>query len=133
MLSQSDRVRVLAVTALLTSSATAASRAVALQIEDQNGLLIWTADLEAVQAASLACTYSWARGSGVSAAAAPITGARLSAGLPFLDLEPGDSLSVHTANIDAADQWSAVVVRYQAGEQWEHLQLLERLQAALGG
>ena len=131
--SDTDRVRIDTVTAVLVTSATVANRLPALQIVDQNGLIVWAADLQAPQAASETVRYSWARGSGVSASTAVTTTRSLSGPLPFTWLEPGDSLQVVTGAIAAADQWGVTTVRFCSAEEWESLQLLERLRSALGG
>lgn len=132
VLSTSDRVRVLAARATLTSSATVATRNVALQIVDESGLTVWSGGVGATQAASLAAAYSWAHGPAETLQAAVSAGEQVSAALPRLWLEPGDSLGVSTGGLDAADQWSAVVVRYVAAEHWEHLQMWEQIARLVG-
>lgn len=132
-LSQADRVQVHAITAQLTTSATAASRLVTLQLSDQNGLVYWAADLEAAQVASGTARYSWARGTSVSANTALGAPVSLSGSLPYAWLEPGDQIAVKTTNLESGDQWSQVVMRYSAVEHWQYLQALERLREALGG
>ncbi len=133
VLSGGDRVRVHTITAQLVTSATVANRVAGLILKDQNDLTYWQADLESDQAASLTAQYSWARGSGVSAAATAAGGSRLSAGLPWTWLEPGDSIGTITASIAAGDQWSNIVIRFEAAEHWEELQAWERLRQALTG
>lgn len=128
-----DRVRLLAVTAVLTTSATVANRLVGLRFQDVNGLTYFEQDLEADQAASRVIRYSWARGAGVSANTALTGEVSLTGGLPWLMLEADDRLETNTRNIDAADQWSDIVIRYEPGDSWQDTQALERLAHALGG
>lgn len=132
-LSSGDRVRVIAFTAQLVTSAAVASRIAGLRLQDVNGLTYFEADLEATQAASRTVRYSWARGAGVSANTALTGIVSLAGGLPWLDLQPGDLLQTHTRNIDVADQWQEIAVRYAACDSWEDLQDLERIRQIIGG
>lgn len=132
-LSNSDRVRVIAFTARLVTSSAVASRLAGLRLEDLNGVIYFEQDLEATQAASRTVRYSWARGAGVSANTALTGIVSLAGGLPWLELQPGDLLQTNTRNIDVADQWQEIAVRYAACDSWEDLQDLERIRQILGG
>lgn len=123
--------RILAFTAKLADSSTAASRMPGLQYADENGLVFWTGDAGAGQTASNTATYSWSIGGSLVNRSALTGLERVSLALPNLWLLPGESISTLTQEIQAADQWSAIVVRYQTMDSWEHLELLARLQAVL--
>lgn len=129
--SQSDPVRLLSLHAKLTTSATVDSRRVALSFLDESAVEYWTADLAALQAASLAVTYSWSPRASTVALATLTSGERAQAGFPGFWLQPGDTIATVTALLQAGDQWSNIVVRYQICEVWEHLQMMAQLEAAL--
>lgn len=129
--SQTDQAVVMTLTAKLTTSATVAGRLPALTYTDQNGEVYLSADLGQAQAASLAVTYTWARMFGTTLGAAPITGQKASAPLPDAWLQPNDTISVVTANLDPADQWSNIMIRYYTGERWLALQRELRLEAEI--
>lgn len=137
---QTDQCIVMAFTARLTTSAAVASRLPALVMKDQNLLQYVVADFGEAQTAGLAVTYTWARDFGVGISAAPVAGQSVSGRLPDAWLQPQDTIGTHTTNIDVADQWDQVVVRYYTGEHWLRLkrELAERTQietaiATLGG
>lgn len=130
-ISATDRVLLLALTAKLTTSAAVANRRVALELEDQNDLTYWTADAGWPQAAALAATYSWARGASTPPPAALVTLERVALPIPWLRLEPNDTVESATALIDVADQWSAIVYRAIVGDWWEDEQELSHLAQAL--
>ena len=129
--SATDRVLLLAVTAVLTSSAAVANRRAALVLQDQNALAYWSADAVEPQAASLAVTYSWARGAATPPISALVASERVSLPLPWLRLEPGDTVKTATAAVDVADQWSAIIYRAVVGDWWEDEQELAHLAQAL--
>lgn len=117
--SQTDRVLLLSVTGLLTTAVAVANRRPALALKDQNGLVYWSADSVYPQAASLAVTYSWARGASNPPAAAIVTLERVALPLPWLRLQPNDTVESLTAAIAAADQWSGIIYRAVIGDTWE--------------
>lgn len=114
-----DRVRLLTVSALLTTSATVGSRRPALAFSDQSAGVFWSADVIQPQAASLAVRYSWARGVGVQVATAIVTGERVALQLPDLWLQPQDTVEAITLGLDVADQWTNIVWRGVVGDHWE--------------
>lgn len=120
--SQTDRVIVMSVTALLTTAIAVANRYPALTLKDQEGLPYFTADMGVAQAASLAVNYCWARESNSGATAAPVAGQAMSRPFPDIWLSPGDSLGMVTDNLSAGDQWSNIVIRYYTGQRWLDLQ-----------
>lgn len=129
--SNTDKTLLLAVTAKLTTSAAVANRRPALALEDLNGLLYWSADAGYAQAASLGVVYSWARGVSMPPPAAVVSAERVALGLPWLRLQPGDTVNALTVLEDAADQWSLIVWRGIIGDWWEDEQELAYLAQAL--
>jgi hypothetical protein len=128
--SQTDRTLLLAIASTLTTSATAANRRPALELVDQSGLVYWSADAVFPQVASLAVTYSWARGAGAPPAAAEVTGQRIALPLPWARLQPGDTIKSVTAAIAGTDQWSQIVFRGIIGDWWEEESELAHLAEA---
>lgn len=128
--SSTDHVLLLAVAATLTTDATVAARRPAIVLEDQNGLQYWGADAGMPQAASLAVTYSWARGASLAPSAALVASQRVALPLPWLRLEPEDTVNLITSLEDASDAWSNVVWRGIIGDWWEHEQELWHLAQA---
>lgn len=118
----------MAVTARLTTATAVASRLPAIAYTDQSGLVYLSADCAQPQAASLAVTYTWARDFGLGLFAAPIAGQRIGAPLPDAWLQPGDTIGVKTDNLQAADQWDQIVIRFYTGERWRKLQAELRLE-----
>jgi hypothetical protein len=129
--SSTDRVLLLSVTAKLTTSAAAANRRPALALEDQNDLTYWSADSVFPQAASLAVTYSWARGASNPPAAAIVTLERVALPMPWLRLQPNDAVESDTALLDVADAWTNIVYRAVIGDWWEDEAELAYLARAL--
>lgn len=129
--SATDKVLLLAVTAKLTTSVAAANRRPALALDDQNDITYWSSDAGLPQVASLAVTYSWARGASDPPSAAIVTGQRIALPIPWLRLQPNDAVESFTLLIDAADQWSAIVYRAIVGDWWEDEQELAHLAQAL--
>lgn len=127
--SPTDRVHVLTITGKLTTAAAVANRVVALRCEDLNAVNYYQADAVYPQAASLAVTYSWSRNGGNGANPAIFTGESVGLALWSHWLEPGDRVGSLTANIAAADQWSAIVARYVVLEHWVMLEELGELAA----
>lgn len=95
-----------AVTAKLTTGVTVAARQASLQVTDATPRLLLDSPGGSTEAASLADVYSWFNG-----AAAVIEGGVVVGGLPaeFRCL-PGWIIGSSTANIEAADQWSNIVL-----------------------
>lgn len=131
--STSDYVRLLAITAVLVTSATSASRAVTLQAKDSNGLLLDAFPAVDAATASTTVTYVWDDASTVSAAASDKL--TLTQSVPRFWLPPGTSVGTSTADIDTGDQWSAIVATYATRDHWRWLQeenMLDDILAALG-
>ena len=128
--SATDKCLLLAVTAKLTTSATAANRRPALELEDQNDLTYWTGDAGFPQVASLTVVYSWARGASIPPPTAVADAERIALPLPWLRLQPNDTVESATAAIDAGDQWSAIAYRAVVGDWWEDEQELAYLAQA---
>jgi hypothetical protein len=120
--SPTDQGIVMAVTATLTTAVAVAGRMPAIEYTDQSGLVYLSADCAQPQAASLAVTYTWAREFGLGLFAAPVNGQRVSAPLPDAWLQPNDKIGTVTSNMQAADQWSNIVIRFYTGERWRELQ-----------
>jgi hypothetical protein len=114
-----DKVRLLAVTARLTTSAAAGNRRPAIALSDKSAGVFWSADAIQPQAASLAVRYSWARGVGAQVASAIVTAERVALQLPDLWLQPQDTVETITLGIDTADQWDQIVWRGVVGDEWE--------------
>lgn len=94
------------VTAILTTAVTVATRAAALQVTDATPHLLLDSPGGSTEAASLADTYSWFNGGG-----AILVGLVNVGGLPAEFRCPaGWIIGSKTANIQAGDQWSAVVI-----------------------
>lgn len=130
-ISDSDRALILAVKATLTTSVTAGNRRPGMMLADQNNLAYWCSDVVWPQAASLAVTYSWARGASLLPAAATVTGQKVAAPLPWLRLAPNDQFESATLGIAGTDQWSSIVYRAIVGDWWEDEQELMALAHAL--
>lgn len=122
-----ERVRLLAITALLTTSVAVANRRPALAFSDQSAGTFWSGDSISPQVASLAVRYSWARGVGAQVATTVITGERVALQLPDLWLQPQDTIKAITLGLDVADQWSQIVWRGVVGDHWEEEERLDRL------
>lgn len=129
--STTDKVLLLTLTAKLTTSAVVANRRVSLNLIDQNTLTYWAADAVFAQAASLAVTYSWARGASLAPPAALIASEKVALPFPWLRLQPNDTISTVTALIDVGDVWSSIVYRAIVGDWWEDEQELAHLAQAL--
>lgn len=95
--------RLLAVTATLTTSATVADRTPRFRLSDGDAVFL-DIPAVAVQAASLAGVFSWARNLGSYA-----LGSAQAVGIPDLILQPGWIASVLTDNLDSGDAWSAPI------------------------
>lgn len=129
-ISQTDKVLLLTLSAVLTTSVAVANRRPALSFADQSAGVFWSADAINPQAASLGVTYSWARGLNVGAAAAIVTSERVGIGLPWVRLQPNDTLASITSGLDAADQWSSIVYRAIVGDWWDEEAELSHLAQA---
>lgn len=129
--SQTDKVLLLTLTAKLTTSAVVASRRAGLHLLDQQAINFWSADAVFPQAASLAVTYSWARGASLAPPAALLATERVALPFPWLRLQPGDQIAAQTTLIDVGDQWTNVVYRAIVGDWWEDEQELAHLAQAL--
>lgn len=129
--SPTDKVLLLTVTATLTTSAVVASRRVSLNLKDQNALGYWCADAVMAQAASLAVTYSWARGASLGPPAALVASEKVALPFPWLRLQPSDTVSAITALIDVGDVWSKIVYRAIVGDWWEDEHELAQIAQAL--
>jgi hypothetical protein len=104
-----------AVTATLTTSATAANRIPTFYIQDSSGNLVWKLGATAAQIASKTAVYNL----GEAATCSTDANGNVVVTLPSeaLILNGGTIGSV-TTNIQAADQWSAIEVDY---EQWRQV------------
>lgn len=120
--SNGDQAVIMAITARLTTAVAVANRLPALTLKDQNGTVYFADDMSEPQAASLVCRYSWAREAPDPLAVALSNNQSVTAPFPNVWLQPGDTIGTVTQNIQAADQWSTIVIRYYTGEHWRHLQ-----------
>lgn len=128
-----DKVRLLTLTATLTTSAVVANRRPALAFSDKSAGTFWSADAINPQVASLAVTYSWARGVGAQVASAIVTTERAALQLPDMWLQGQDTIKSITGAIDVGDQWSNIIFRAVVGEAWEsEREMLSVVQALLG-
>lgn len=102
-------VRIVGITATLTTAVAVATRIPALQLKMRDGSLVAVLNTDTGgQAASLAHTWSWVIG-----ASAPQTfGTFHVSPLPDVVLPDGATVGTVTTAIQAADQWSAIVVSY---------------------
>lgn len=126
-----ERVRLLSLSAILTTSAVVANRVPSLTFKTRDALTYWSADTVTPQPASLAVRYSWAIGTGLSINAAPFTSERVGAPLPHLWLDADDTVSGATLAIDINDQWSSIAYRCLIGEHYEALEIAAELAQAL--
>lgn len=99
--------RVAAVTVALTSSVAVANRAVALIVRDHDGRAVASVPAAAVQAAGVTVLYSFVRG--VASAYGPV-GGRAVAPAPDVFLQPGWTIEIAVAAIDAGDQLTEAVL-----------------------
>lgn len=107
------RWRLMAAHATLTTAVAVANRGVGL-VFGLTPAFIFNAMAQAVQAASLVWAYSW--GSGVTSyttAAGPVTPNMITAYPADLWLSPGQKIASATQNIQAADQWSNIVLMFE--------------------
>lgn len=125
-----DRVRLLALTAILTTSAVVAARQPGISLSDQSAGIYWASDAINPQAASLAVRYSWAIGTGVAEQATIVTGERITLPLPHLWLGTDDTVASSTLAIDVGDRWSAIVWRGLVGDEWAEAEELAALAQA---
>ena len=116
VLSQSSWTRLLSYAAVLTTSATVADRVPVLRATIADGGTVWAVPSGASVTASLTTTVCWTargRGDGLQTA---IYGDHLYLPCPDLWIPPGAKVATATAAIDAADQWSAIVVSYELAQ-----------------
>jgi len=93
--------------ATLATSATAANRIPDLQIKDGSGNIVLDALAGVAQTATLTDVWSWS----VGAVTSTVLGATNSVGLPGgFDLNAGWQIVQVTANLQAGDQWSSIVL-----------------------
>lgn len=118
--STSDKVKLLAVTATLTTSAAVANRLPSIDLKTQNGDKLFAADVVTFQTAGLAVQYSWAIGANINVRSAEVTAEQVSGALPDMILMANDSVFATTAAIDVADQWSSVFYRALVWDEEEH-------------
>jgi len=111
-------------TATLTTSATAGTRQVVLQVLMLDGETIYSKAVVATQAASLTYTYCFARRAGMAADTSALIGTTVSDGVPDFQL-PNYAVVRTVSALLAGDQWSGVFATYEVwpttaeGEQWE--------------
>lgn len=98
---------VIALRATLTTSAAVANRLPVLQLRDTDSRIAYEFPGAAVQAASLAVSYSWSSGYGTSTA---VSGQQLPLPAPAPVVLAGGTVRTVTTLLDVADQWSAVVL-----------------------
>lgn len=117
--STSDRVKILALTALYTASSATASRVPGLVLKDQTGTEYWSTDANAALAATVAAWFSFAPTTAAVVDQAEFSSERGNLPFPPLWLEPGDSISSSTVAIASGDQWSNIAYRAIIGDYWE--------------
>ncbi len=123
--SNGDRVKLLSITAKLTTAVAVATREVDLTVTDTQGNLIGLDRASASQVASLTYSYSW-RPSDVSYGFT--TGDTVVANsCPGFFLPPGTTVASSTGAIAAADQWSSVVAAFLVCDEWAWLKMEEAL------
>lgn len=100
--------RLMVVTATLTTSAVVASRAPALKLSTRNGDVIGRWGTGTLQAAGQISHWTWSPDS--------ITPGTIltdmTVGMPSLWLPDGAVIATETQNLNAGDQWSAMVVSF---------------------
>lgn len=111
---------VLALRATLTTSAAVANRLPVLQLRDTDGKVAYEFPGAAVQAASLAVSYSWSAGYGTSTA---VSGQQLPMPAPAPVVLAGGVVRTVTTLLDVADQWSAVVLTVR---EWSPAQVQQQ-------
>lgn len=95
-----------AVTATLTTSGTVATREINLVVQDATPHVLFESPGGNTEAATLADVFSWFNGSSTT-----FEGAVVNGGLPAeFRLPAGWIVKTSTANIEAADQWSAITL-----------------------
>lgn len=100
--------QLICVTALLTTAVAVANRTPQLKLATATPVTIVLSPLAPAQVASLADTYVWFPGAPLSAAAA----ATITAPIPTVTLAANSTIGTVTAGIQAADQWSAIVLTF---------------------
>ena len=104
----------------LTTDIVVANRVPAVQLLDQNGLVVYQASASAAQAASLVVVYVVSDAFGAPFAAAGVSGI----GWPDIWLPPNWEVKVTVGAIDVADQVSAIAVAQEFGwTAWERDEL----------
>lgn len=103
--------RIVAIRAGLATSAAVANRQPGLYISDTFGHVMALVPYAAAQAASLTWYYTWAVGMPVI----PAVNSQVANPLPdWFVLSQGQKIVALTAGLQAADQWSSIVVTIQA-------------------
>lgn len=131
-----ERVKLLSLTAILTTSAVVAARQPSLRFQTRALDTYWAADTVNPQPASTAVRYSWAYGTGLSIPTTVVTSGKIGAPLPHLWLDADDLVASTTVAIDVGDQWTQIVYRCLIGDHYMALEEFSELGAivsAVGG
>ena len=117
--STSDRSRLVTITALLATSATAATRMPELRIKNQEGDVVWQVGNANTVAASLQVRLNWASEQTTPYGQTLVNYAAIGLSTPGHWLEPGDVVSSFTVALQAGDAWSSIYARYLVGDEWD--------------
>ena len=128
-----DSYRLLTLRAVLTTSATVASRFPHFQFVTPSGQVLHEVVPMADQAASLAITYNLIAASGSANEGSGVNDDVSSLALPDLWWPAGTTLRTTTTALQVGDQWSGVYWSALVGEEWEHLRLLAEIASTIGG
>jgi hypothetical protein len=125
--SNSDSFKLLSLIGTLTSGADGGQEAPTLQLVTPSGEVFALVVTATTAAASLPATYSWVAKTAWVSVAAYGAGAAANAILPDLWLPAGTTIMSHTAELQTDDQWSDIYYTALVGDEFEHLQKLDRL------
>lgn len=130
--STSDRFRLIALYAKLTTSSTAASRQVALSLSGPSGATLFAKGVVSTQAADLTYAYSWSSGSGPAQGGSTEADSIVSDGVPDWWVPSRTAIGTKTAEMAAGDQWSDGFYVVEVSDWRGRARVEELLTEALG-
>lgn len=131
--SDTDRVRIVSITAELTAPATGVEVAPYLTLTDVNGIMYFGSTARALQKSDEVIIYTWAHGVVVPFSPTDIVEQTVAQPFPDLWLEPGDNVNIYAGNIGEAQKWQNIAYRAIVGDHWKRLEVEEQVAAAFGG
>lgn len=123
-------VKLLSIVATLVTSAAVSNRGPALVTKTNNGDTIAIDLNKSSQAASSTAVYGFR--SDAPSYGSDSAGPNVQTSCPGFWLPPGAVVASSTANIQAADQWSAIVATYLVCDDYGHIRLEEHLRQLFG-